>query len=570
MRLVIEPWVPFEHSVIWRLHDAYFAQRGPAAWTLNEVPSYSTSNLASARRHARLFAALVDDLEAAGTVAPGAPLWVLEPGCGSGLFAAHFMHAIDTDPDLVPLAPRVRYVIADYSEKNLREVLETPRVAPLAAAGRLLAARFDARRPDHIELLDGPPLTEPIAFVVTNYVCCVLPMHHLQKHEDDRWYALWGECHAEVDPPGQPGFARPSGELPDGDPTDESAARAYVDAMLADATGTHIQRELEVAFQWRPLEVDLTTHLGADRVSPGQPGFTRPSGELHARILQRATAGMPLATVGYPTPYFDFMLGIRPRLLPGAAILTNDYGSPSASTLRGHYERRPQRYGNSLAQDVNTSLFDAFAAETGWSVLRSTGLLDSLHAALALPSPPGPAVRARFADEYGRRPATEDLLDFTAAARVFAQRKEGTRALRYLMRAAELDGRNASLRYQVGEAALSENLPELALEHLMEGLELDPEAGDWEFMIGRALSTLSRLDEARTWYERSLQREDHPVTWTNLGTLHAHQGRLAEAWRCYDRAMAIDPKYERARERMEQLKSKLWDETVARWRAGAV
>lgn len=542
MRLIVEPWVPFEHSVIWRLHDAYFAQRGPAAWTLNEVPSYSTSNLASARRHARLFAALVVDLEAAGTITPDDILWVLEPGCGSGLFAAHFMHAIDTDLELAPLAPRVRYVIADYSVKNLREVLETPRVAPLATAGRLVAARFDALRPGELERLDGasPPRFESpkFAFVVTNYVCCVLPMHHLQKHEDDRWHALWGECHAEV---------------PEGAASDEDAARAYVDAMLADATGTHIQRELEVAFQWRPLTVDLRVHLGSD---------------LHARILRRATADIPLATVGYPTPYFDFMLGVIPLLLPGAAILTNDYGSPSAGTLRGHYERRPQRYGNSLAQDVNTSLFDAFAAETGWSVLRSTGLLDSLHAVLALPAPPGPAVQARFAEEYGRRPATEDLLDFTAAARVFAQRKEGTRALRYLMRAAELDSQNALLRYQVGEAALAENLPELALEHLTVGLELDDEAGDWEFMIGRALSTLSRLDEARTWYERSLQREDHPVTWTNLGTLHAHQGRFADAWRCYDRAMMLDPKYERAKERMEILKGKVWDDTVARWRTG--
>jgi len=538
MRLIVDPWVPFERSLVWRLHDAYFAQRGPAAWTLNEVPSYSTSNLASARRHARLFAAVVQDLTANGTVAADDPLWVLEPGCGSGLFAAHFMHALDTDPDLVALAPRVRYVIADYSEKNLREVLATSRVAPLAAAGRLFAARYDALDPGHLEHLDGAPIAARFAFVVTNYVCCVLPMHHLQKHEGPRWHGLWGECHAEV---------------PEGTPTDEAASRAWVDGILTDATGTHIQRELEVAYQWRPLEVDLANHLGAD---------------LHRRILERATADIPLATIGYPTPYFDFMLGVSSLLLPGAAILTNDYGSPSPGTLRGHYERRPQRYGNSLAQDVNTSLFDAFAAETGWSVLRSTGLLDSLHAVLALPSEPGPAVRARFDEEYGRRPATEDLLDFTAAARVFAQRKEGTRALRYLMRAAELDTQNASLRYQVGEAALAENLPELALEHLLVGIDLDPEGGDWEFMIGRALSTLSRLDEARTWYERSLQREDHPVTWTNLGTLHAHQGRLADAWRCYDRATRLDPKYERARERMEQLRSKLWDDTVARWRTG--
>ena len=48
--VVIEPATPFDKSILWELHHAYFAARGVEAWKAGEIPFFSTSNAAYARR----------------------------------------------------------------------------------------------------------------------------------------------------------------------------------------------------------------------------------------------------------------------------------------------------------------------------------------------------------------------------------------------------------------------------------------------------------------------------------------------------------------------------------------
>src|SRR5689334_22469606 len=119
MNPVIEPPTPFDRSLLWELHHAYFAERGIGAWKAGDIPFFSTSNAAYATQHARLFQAHVRDLEGAGIVAPGSPLTVMECAGGVGVFAANFLFALeDHDP---ALAARVTYLFTDYVEKSVRE-----------------------------------------------------------------------------------------------------------------------------------------------------------------------------------------------------------------------------------------------------------------------------------------------------------------------------------------------------------------------------------------------------------------------------------------------------------------
>jgi len=62
---------------------------------------------------------------------------------------------------------------------------------------------------------------------------------------------------------------------------------------------------------------------------------------------------------------------------------------------------------------------------------------------------------------------------------------------------------------------------------------------------GGALGHLARADELYP---------DSPSTLLNLGTAYARLGRMAEAARCWERLVAIDPGNVRARQNLERLR----------------
>lgn len=521
----IEPPTPFHTCVVWRLHDAYWAQRGPAAWQTGEVPFYSTSNGATARHHAGLLAALVDDLEASLALSSSDEVWVLEPGCGLGLFAANFLTALASDPTTQPLLARTRYLLTDCSRTNLEAVLELERVAPWVKSGHIVPALYDLRRPAELERFDQQP-APALTLIVANYVCSVIPQLQLQRRHDD-WFELLVETRV---PPG-----------------DLSDAPDFLEHALNDATRTHLVRDLELRFSWRPF--DPTT-----LPSP------------HRESLARFAADMPLGTFGYPVQYFDALTSMCTLLRPGGAIITNDYGSSTRDRIVGLRDRRPQVYGNSLAQDTCFATFDAHCAELGWDCLRTNSNLDSVHLALVSPHHLGARLKAAFETTFRGILVADELLDHTATARLFATQKDFLRALRYWLRAVALDDLNPELHYRIGECAIEAGEYHLAIEHLTRGHTLDAAGWDFDFMLGRATCLADQPDVARRWYEHSLAREPHPVTWTNLGVIHLTEGHEAEAWACFESALVLDPQHPRALEQLAALRELVWQRATATWR----
>ena len=65
------------------------------------------------------------------------------------------------------------------------------------------------------------------------------------------------------------------------------------------------------------------------------------------------------------------------------------------------------------------------------------------------------------------------------------------------------------------------------------------------------------FSEAIAWYEKSLRRDEHWVTHTNLATLYEHEGRFEEARRGYLRALELKPDYEKAKRRLDRLASRI-------------
>ena len=84
------------------------------------------------------------------------------------------------------------------------------------------------------------------------------------------------------------------------------------------------------------------------------------------------------------------------------------------------------------------------------------------------------------------------------------------------------------------------------LDELIEQQEL--------FQRGNQLSGKGKWQEAEVAYRKSIEMGDClPQPWGNLGICLAMQNRFDEAEEAYRHALKIDPKYERAREHLENL-----------------
>ncbi len=527
MQVTLEGLAPYDRSVQWRIHYAYFAQRGIGAWKDGEIPHHSTNNYGVARQHAEFITALVLD---GGVVGPGEPITVLEIGGGIGIFAANFLRALDEGCGAAgrEVASRLRYVFSDHSERSLREASAAPHLRALVASGRVVPALHDLRAPDRLTTLDGAPIDDAPVAILSNYVACAVPTKHFQRHPEG-WRELYVEVRADTD---QVGIA----------PTELLAQ------FLDDATQFNMLRNLALFYDWRDANLE-------EAVPP-----------RHARILEHLAGAEERATVGYPLVFMDYLLEARARLAPGGLVIITDYGGVRLADLQGLRDRRPQFYGNTVNHEIYFGIFDSLAACEGWGSLRTDDALASLHMMVLRPEGPLPEpVRDAAEHAYLSSTAVDDALDFAHAARKCMEGRDFRRAIRFFRRAIAVERDNPDLLYRLGSACIEAGYYDVAVGHLERGLALEPDnpALDFEFQIGRSLCLSGRGAEALGWYERSLARTEHPVTHTNVAVLHESEGRFTEAYRSLRRALALDPQNKRALERMEQLKRVWWTATVA-------
>jgi len=526
-KLIIEKPTRFRESIAWTLHHTYFEQRGAEAWRSGEVPHYSTSNYAIAKQHAEFLAALVADGEAADD---DSQIWVLEVGSGLGLFAVNFLSAIHDEPHLAHLKERVHYAVTDYAENSVRQALAMPRMKRFVDGGFAVGALFDLREPQRVRLLDGGTLTHALHLVVANYVCCVLPQTSIQRRADGTWHEQTVEVRAESDDP------------------NVDTREKWIEALTRDATRFNVLKNMELHYGW---EQDTLEALVPEA--------------MHRDTIAAATGDFATTTMGYPAGYLTAVHGMEPLLADGGAILTVDYGSGRLEKLEGAYERRPQMYGNSFAQEVNVALFKPWADVVGWSCMHTTSDVRSLHLVVVSPRPFGPKTTEVFEHHRKRHSDYADqLLDLGAAGRVFIARKEPARALRFYLKAIDMDPWHLPFRYSAGELAIDVGAFDLAIEQLLKGHDMDTrQERDFDFHLGRAYAMVENIDEALKWYAHSLSREKHPVTYTNVGVLHMYNGNYAQAYAHFNEALKLDPSYQRGQERLNLLKNKIWEEAVA-------
>ena len=57
--MLLEDFVPYDQSLLWRIHHAYFEARGIDAWRQGDIPYSSINSYPMARQHARFCVSLV-------------------------------------------------------------------------------------------------------------------------------------------------------------------------------------------------------------------------------------------------------------------------------------------------------------------------------------------------------------------------------------------------------------------------------------------------------------------------------------------------------------------------------
>jgi tetratricopeptide (TPR) repeat protein len=114
-------------------------------------------------------------------------------------------------------------------------------------------------------------------------------------------------------------------------------------------------------------------------------------------------------------------------------------------------------------------------------------------------------------------------------------------------RAAEFDPNNPEVIVKLGRILRTVERNEEALMYFARYHALVP--GDFQGLahIGSCLSALGRYAEAESYFRKALAGLDDPVTHYNMGLLMAVTGRVDDAVRHYELALARDPMHADAR-----------------------
>ena len=96
-----------------------------------------------------------------------------------------------------------------------------------------------------------------------------------------------------------------------------------------------------------------------------------------------------------------------------------------------------------------------------------------------------------------------------------------------------------------------------AITECKNAILIDPGFGNPYNDIGAYLIEQGKLDEAIPWLEKATQSARYAsfhYPWYNLGRIYMYKEHLNRARECFEKALAIEPKYEVAREALQKIK----------------
>jgi tetratricopeptide (TPR) repeat protein len=110
----------------------------------------------------------------------------------------------------------------------------------------------------------------------------------------------------------------------------------------------------------------------------------------------------------------------------------------------------------------------------------------------------------------------------------------------------------------IGTRALNSKDTSAAIDHFTNATLIDPSFAEAYNQRGIAKYLAERYEECIDDCQAAVERMPcHFGAWAGIGHCHAHLGRLAEAVKCYERALSINPHLECLQEAISELKRQI-------------
>src|SRR5262245_12392827 len=516
----LEPQRRLSESVIWTLQREFYAAEGPRAWTQREIPTWITSNAFFARAFAGVALGFLRDLATAAALDRAAPLNVVELASGSGQFAFLFLRRLLELRRALPALEglKIRYVLTDFTESNVRAWQSHERFQPFLRDGSLDFAIFDLERDAGLRLsLSGESLGAAAGnplLVIANYAFDSTPQ--------DCFRIRAGALCADL--------VRAMAEDEGGSPG--AAGRSLLERIVA---LDHEARPVEGGYYGDPI---LDRILESYRQGLGDTAFLIPVGALRGvRALLELSRG-------------------------GLFLLCGDKGVSREEDLRGQGEPGMVRHRGCFSFSVNLHAIGRYFEEAGGFALHTgqprpriqvSGFLGGFAPADV------PETRLAFANEIdGFGPG-----EFHTLAVALCEQKH-PQPLDVVLSVLKLSCFDAEVLYSFREALVTAargaspvQKAELrrVLALVWEGFY--PLQKDLAFELARISFAMSEGEDALRYCRESLRlfgESAQALVMQGYGL--AMLGRAAEAVASAERALAVDPGFTPATELLDRLRGK--------------
>lgn len=193
---MIDELKPLSKSLLWDLQKNFFANQGPDAWIKGIVPQYITTNPFIANLYAKIVFGYCRDYIARTDIDKNSTIYILELAAGVGRFTYHFLkrfiHLIENSSfkDI-----KFKYIVSDFSEKNINYWQEHSFLKPFFDGGVLDCAIFDIAKDEELksrysgEVLKTGSLKNPLV-VIANYTFDSLPQDTFHVTKGDLYEGL--------------------------------------------------------------------------------------------------------------------------------------------------------------------------------------------------------------------------------------------------------------------------------------------------------------------------------------------------------------------------------------------
>lgn len=510
---VLEDKQVLSRSLLWRIQERYYQEKGIDAWRDGDIPSLASTNAYVARVYAEAILGWISDMRP--VLDADEPVYVLELGSGSGRLGFLVLKALERLRPLVPEADgvRVRYVMTDVVSSTIAFWKAHGPLGSPVASGQLSFARWSPEEGPELTLeptgavLDPARLVNP-PVVISNYVFDTLACDAFHVR-DGRLFEAAVTVTAGNGLEGEPGI-------------DDVAIRFD---------------DREVALPYYGAEdLDAALAFYRDRLAEGSVLF--PIGA--ARCLRR------LLELG------------RGRLL----LLAADKGESHLRSFEGTWDWTYATHSGCFSFMVNFHAIGLLFEERGGVALHSPDPRDGFRfSAFALAPDGAPLAATRRALERAHHSfGFADVLGFTDP---FAGEKPSFDRVIAMIKACEYD----PYVFSNYESILDDMVEKLddedvrALVWVMERVaENDYRLGDHldlPFLLGRIYYRLDDCERALVCFQDSLETSGpHEATYYNIGLCRELDGDAAGALAMFARALELKPRYLDAAERMRKLRAK--------------